>query len=505
MTITKGFLTKKYELRANNLIGGLFLWILSGYILYAFLQLYREAFRIFTSQLGDQTLLVLTPGENYIYNVFFASIASALGYSFALKFILQTSLYGHNRRTKSLIRRTLNNEGFFTWLFLSWFGKLGSMIGICYLAFYMQYDLDLIKEFSIVLILLPLVLFYSSWPDVSRLFRTKKVRWFMALSGIFLVMSFGFAFKNFLDYKKINKNLLSRSIEHVFELKVPKSQSQQRIFRRSTVINIYILRDTMITEEPAIFFDSIDNRIDFQEIQKMVALEKDRISIWESNELIANLHIDERISMRHIKSILDELRKADLRKVQYSTGRKYSRYPAQHPAFKYSGIPKILLPRYFPEFAHFLDSAEQIDLKGKAIKLPESAMFRNGTLKNYNRIEITITPDSVILNHQKIDSHDLEQVVYAFIKKYSPNYMIILNSDDEITYGRYIEYLDLLSTQIDRLRNELSLDLHNQPFDSGYRKAEQDTIKRRFPINILEWSTEERRLQKLVKKANDKQ
>lgn len=323
------------------------------------------------------------------------------------------------------------------------------MLGIWYLIFAIQYDLDMIKEFPIMLLLLPLVLFYSVWPNFSRLIQTKKTWWFLRLTGIFLVMSFGFAFKNFTDYEKINKNLLSHSVEHVF----PKSQSQDRIIRRYLVTDIFIVKDTIEKEEPVIFFERIDNRVDLQGIQEAVTFEKEKFSIYERDQLTANLHIDERITMGRIKPVLNELRKADLRKVQYSTGRKYSRYPADYPAFKYSGIQKMLLPKYYPEFEEFLDSAEQIDLKGKAFKLSESLMYRNSALKNYNRIEITVTPDSVILNHHKIDSLNLEQKVYGFIKKYSPNYMIIFNSDNGITYKRYIEYLDMLWTQVDRLRD----------------------------------------------------
>jgi len=503
MTISKGFLNRKHELNANNLIGALLLWTLVAYIFYAFFQVYREAFRFFMGHLGDQTLLILTPHENYIYNLFYAAIASAIGYSFALRFTLQNSLYGHDSRAKSLIRRTLNIEGFYTWSFLFWFGKLGSIIGIWYMTYAMQFDLDLIKEFPIMLLTIPLILFYSSWPNFSRVVRTKKAWWFIRLTAIFMIMSFCFAFKNFLDYKKINENYLSRSIEHVFDLKVPKSQSHQKISRRSISIDVYIVRDTLDSEEPVIFFDNIYNRIYLQDIQKAVVLEKDKVSTWQQHQLTANLHIDERISLGRIKLILNELRRAGLSIIQYSTGRKYSQYPPDYPLFKYSGIQKKLLPIYYPELENFLDSAEQIDLAGKAVKFGESLMYRNGSLKKFNRIEITLTPNSVTLNGQEIESEKLEHLIYGFIKKYSPNYVIIFNSDDKVTYKRYIEMLDNLWTQVDRLRNELSIELYNEPFDHWYWEPELDSIKMIYPRNILEWSIEEQRLNELIKKAGN--
>lgn len=492
MTITKGILTKKHELKPSNLVTALLIWILTAYIFYAFFQVYREVFRIFTGQLGPSLLLVLSPEENYIYNLFYASIASALGYLIALRFILQNSWNGHNWPTKSLIRRTLNTEGFYTWSFLFWFGKLGSMLGVGYMITGLQYDLDLIEDFPVMLMLLPLVLFYSVWPNITRLIRGKKIWWWLRLTGIFLVMSFGFAFKNFTDYEKINKYFLSQSFKHVFDLKIPVSQSHERIPRGFPPLDIYIVRDTIDTREPVVFFEKINYRVDIEDIRKAVTLEKQKF--YEQARLIANLHIDKRITMDRIKPILNELRKADLRNIQFSTGRKYSRYPADYPAFKYSGIQKELLPKYYPEFEQFPDSASQIDLKDKAFKLSKSLMYRNGVQNNYNRIEIHLTPDAVTLNQHKIDSLALESKIYGFIKKYSPNYVIIFNSDGEVTYKRYIRFLDILWTQVDRLRDELSIARYNQPYAYWYRGAEQDTIKRRFPRNFIEWSPEEQSL-----------
>jgi biopolymer transport protein ExbD len=499
MTLTKGYLSPQPNFRRTNLIGGLILWTLTTYIFYAFFQLYREAFRFFTGELGDSVLLVLTPSENYFYNLFHAAIASSLGYHIALRFILQNSIKRTDWRTLSLARRTLNSEGFWTWSFLLWFGKLGSMLGIWYLIFALQYDLDLMKEFTSMLVLLPLVLFYSSWPSFSRIIRANKIKWFLSLSSVFVLMSFGFAFKNFTDYQAINNNNRKHSISHTFGLDIPLTQSYKRIESRWTAIDVYVVKDTLETDQPVIFFEDIKTRINLQNIQHALTKERERYSYYDQFRITVNLHIDSQISMKYITQILDELRKSNLRNIQFSTGRRYSRYPAEYPSFKYYGIQKAL-PFYYSEFVNFLDSAEQIDLIGKRFKLSESLMYRNGTLKSYNRIQINVNPDFVTLNNQKIDSLYLEQKVYHFIKKYSPNYVIVLNSDDDITYGRYIGILDILWTQVDRLRNEMSLKLYEKPFDHGYRKLEQFTIKQEYPRKILEWSNEEQRLNKLMKK-----
>ena len=166
-----------------------------------------------------------------------------------------------------------------------------------------------------------------------------------------------------------------------------------------------------------------------------------------------------------------------------------------------SGIHQSLYPQYYPEFEIFLDSAENLDFSRYAIRLPESLMYRVNAFKGLNRIELYVNNENTTLNGEVISKDKLEQVVYKFIKKYSPDYAIIFDVDDRITYGRYIEYLDLIHSMIDQLSNEMSIDLYKQPFDYWYWGAELDSIKSRYPRHIVEWTQEEKRLIALIKKT----
>ena len=125
-------------------------------------------------------------------------------------------------------------------------------------------------------------------------------------------------------------------------------------------------------------------------------------------------------------------------------------------------------------------------------------MYRINALKGYNRIEIYVNNENATLNGEIVSKEMLEQIVYQFIKNYSPNFVVIFNLDDQVTYGRYIEYLDLIYARIDQLRNEMSIDLYKQPFDYWYWGEELDTIKFRYPRHIIEWNQEEKRLIKLM-------
>ena len=145
MTILKGFLRRKGFISRQRLISGIILWITYSYILYAFFYLFREAFRILTSKFGEQLLLVLDTKENFIYNLFYASIASSLGYIFSLKFVLRNSTVRQSRRSKFFIRRTINDGGFFSWSFLFWFGKITGALGLWYIMWPLQFDINFLE------------------------------------------------------------------------------------------------------------------------------------------------------------------------------------------------------------------------------------------------------------------------------------------------------------------------------------------------------------------------
>lgn len=501
MTINKGYLNNKYSFHLPNQIIGLLIWMITAYIFYAFFQMFREAFRIFTNEMGDKAFLVLSPEEHYLHNLFLAGISSALGYAIALRLILQSVTYSSDMRVKPLSRRALNSEGFWTWSFLLWFGKVGSLMGIWYLSYAMQYELDILQEFGIILLLLPIVLFYASWPEVRRIIGLEKAKWLLKITVIFLVMSIGMAFKNFIKFEEVNKSFLSRSIEYVHDLKRPLTLSHQDDYlSRHRIFDIYLVRDT-VARQVAIYFDDINHRVNIQNIPEAISLKKRALSKWGVSRFVANLHIDERIPMKQINPIIQELRKADINNIIYSTGRKFSRYPAEYPGFRQAGIHRLLYPKYYPEFESYLDSIEQADMTGKRFKLGESLTYRNEVIKQYNRIEIQLTPDRVLLNSQEIEPSLLEEKVYGFIKRYTPDYVIVFNTEEEISYGRYIEYLDLIYYQLDRLRNKSAMNRYGRVLDTWERGAEYDSLLRDYPRYIMEWSPEEQRLNQLIKQV----
>ena len=503
MTISKGFLQKRTVFSTSLLSSGTILWIIFSYILYAFFFLSREIFRFLTADFGDQVLLVLDKNETFIYNLFCSSLAVAIGYGLALRFVLQNSVTGQSAKARFLMRRTLNEQDFFTWAFLSWFSRITSILGICYIAFPIQYDVYFLDEFPFLLTLLPIVVFFTTWPKLALITKGYRLKWTAISLGIFATMSFGFAFKSFLASEKINKILLKKSIEYTYGLTVPRSQTQQLLQRRSLTTNVYIVRDTIDPFQPIIFINNVYTQTGLDSIDIKLNIERDKLSWIESSQMAINLHIDENIPMTFVEELKYRFRQDSLRIIQYSTGQKHSKYPPNYPQWKYSGIQQNLYPRHYPKFVSFLDSAEHLDFDKYTIRLPESMMYRVNALKEYNRIEVYVGKDDVMVNGATVTDSKLAEIVYKFTKKYSPDNVIIFNKDNQITFGRYIEYLDLVYSQIENLKNEMSLELYQRPLEYWYWQPELDSIKSKYPRNVLEWTREEQRLLDLMKKAGN--
>lgn len=501
MSLSKGFLSQREIIKKERIISGLILWVLLAYPLYALFYMYREAIRILTNGLGGRILLVLSDQETFIYNLFYASIAVALGFMFSLKFVLENSISPRAPKNRFRIRQVLNQQGFFAWSFLLWFGKVAGLLGIWCLTFPIQYSIDFLREMPVFLLLLPLTLFLSTWPQLRLAFGTNSRQWFGSLSLLFVVFSLILANKNFMDVGVINKSLLENSIEHVYNLEVPKSGNHQLMRRNSIVPDLYVVMDTISSEKPKLFLGDINNEIQWSRLRRMINQVGDKLSESERKNLAVNLHIDKHVKMGFVSKLKYEFRKCGARKIQYSTVGQESKYPSTSYVFKYSGIPQLLEPWYYPKFDAFLDSAENLDYSKYQIRLPESLMYRINSLKGHNRIEIFLNEWETTLNGQVVSQEELGQIVHKFIKRCAPDYKIIFNADDEVTYGKYIEHLDLILSVIKKLKTVQPIILSKQDSHSWSVMGKYYKPPVEYPHNIIEWSFEERRLIKLMEKS----
>jgi hypothetical protein len=289
MSLTKGFLKPANPINKYYISTGIVLWIATSYFLYAFFYYFREAFRIFTSHLGGRLLLILNPGETFAYNLFYAALATAIGYMLCLKFILENSYFRSSPKNRNRIRHTLHEQGVFTWTFLWVFSKTAFVLGLWYLSSPLQYEIDFINEFSGLFVLLPVVLFLSTWPQLSRTIGHDAIKWLGVISVIFVGISLILSNINFLDSKQVNESLLQKSVFHTHKMELPRSKTYEYVFRRYLYENIYLVLDDPSSGTLKLIDKDGEEIISFEQLNNYIN-DKRKYLFWdEQHKFFINL------------------------------------------------------------------------------------------------------------------------------------------------------------------------------------------------------------------------
>lgn len=500
MALTKGFLRPLRIGSPGVVKTGIVLGTGFSFLLYYLFYYFRETVRVLTGYFDNNILVVLTPRENFYYNLFYGSIAAIIGFYVFTHFVVSNSLDRTNTRRRVRQRQVLNDQAFVSWTFLSAFSRFTAVVGIFYLAMPLQFDIDFLHEFWFLFVLIPVVLFLNGWTIIVKTFGREAYRWFFYTAGYIGILSVSYASINSLNYQRINRTLSMDGRKGANGITVPRSQSQELLQRRSLVVDVYLRSDPDDLSLSFFYWNEVG--IDLAEMDDYVAQWQSRLQTSERDRFTINMHIDKQVTLRSVNKLKEALRRAGLPRVHHSTAAKYSKYPTYYPAFKYWGIAQSL-PPYYPEFEAFLDSAERLPLADYRVNVPASPMYRIPDFAASNRVTVAVDSQHVFLNNRSIAPDSLFAALYQLTKKYAPDFIIGYYPDESISYGRYIAFLDLLYSVTDRLRNELSYRRYQHPFDCWNYPEACDAVKAAYPRSIIEWTVEEKRLIRLIEGAQD--
>jgi hypothetical protein len=226
MTLKQKFLHTDFsKLGISNFrfYSGLILGFLTSLFFYGFLYGLRETFRIF-SITEESDIWLLTDAEVNFYNLIFGFIAVIFGHHTCISHWLNTP-----RRWKDRIFRKrvsiINDHRANNWIFISWFIRITTLLGFLFcLSFkYWHYAYSIFPKYNFLLILFIVVLYFNSWNTTRLIFKNKSYMWTL----FSLIFTLGFAFSlskvNLIDYKELNKNVLSKSVYNNYTLTIPRT------------------------------------------------------------------------------------------------------------------------------------------------------------------------------------------------------------------------------------------------------------------------------------------
>ncbi|WP_226389144.1 hypothetical protein [Penaeicola halotolerans] len=162
---------------------GIAVGFISAIAISLFFNYSREAIRVQSILYGD--LLILEKQERLFFDYFFSLLASVLGLCMTIWIWLQSKK--HTRKKESLFKGlSITNSSLIFWVILMMVSRFGSIFPIILMGLQgIENYLDGLKEFWILLLLLPLMTFLQSWQTVRLVYQT---RWWIVLSFICCVI-----------------------------------------------------------------------------------------------------------------------------------------------------------------------------------------------------------------------------------------------------------------------------------------------------------------------------
>ncbi|MEL7145276.1 MAG: hypothetical protein AAFO69_02830 [Bacteroidota bacterium] len=500
MSLQKGFLRKAPPVNQHMLAISIILGLNAVLIFYAFFFHLKESFRVATGLYEYSVFIELTSKEEFFYKWFFAAIACVMGLESGFSFYNLNTLGQANVHRKRAKLYLLAYGGFVKWTFLHVFIKFFVVSGIALLTFAIQFNISLQNEFPALLILVPVVLFFQQWPILLKLIGRKGLRLMWGTGGVIIILSLLMTQITFFDVEAVNHKMKKTNPLIAYDIDLPEIRVPSFIERRRLLRKLYVAYDEAngscriiaIGHEKVLLLSDLD---------EFIRSEKRQLYEYEHRRLAIQLFADKEVPYVFIQALRQQLRKAGIRRLFYAAGAKNSAYPPYHPTFRDVGLYQYLYP-YNKEFDVFTDSLAGLNPDKYQVRLSGSLLYRVGSEQRSNRILVKVTNEGLRLNGVLKSPQYIEDFVIRFVKKYSPDFVILFETEPDITYEEYIETQDILRYAIDKLRRQKSLAVHGVAYEwSGAGLFDAAKIRAAYPMNIVEWHPEEQRMVDWMRKS----
>lgn len=340
-------------------------------------------------------------------------------------------------------------------------------------------------------------MFIQLWPSLLRLAGARAFRWIGILCIYITVFSIGFGIYSYAKDRPYEQTLINQNPILANAIDIPESKIYLHNYYHSNAFSIY-LKNSINSDSLSIFTEDVKRPIS----EKQLQLYLDNLLREEGFptglfRLEPRLFVDKSVTVGQFNGIKSTLAKKGFQKAHIVVKAKGSKYPGHHPVFRETGIIKRLSDDADLEL--FLDSAERLDFSKYRIRLPEHFRANPDVLKKHNRVKVRLSNDGLTINGQQVTEEKLEDFTYRFVKKYAPNYLLVIDVDETVEFGDYIGVMGRMLYSIYKLRYESLTGQNNISLESSYEGTEEwHTIKEKFPNRMVEFTKNEKRLIKLI-------
>lgn len=282
----------------------------TGYaiVFYLFLNISGEAIRL-SFATGGHNILVLTDGERWFWNFFFAFVSALGGQSvgFTCWYHRPRVLFGNNHYHRISI---VNDHRGFHWIFIHWFSKMA--IGLFMIYGYSFQAVYLSHDYTWVFILLLAVLFLNPWLTIRRVAPRPGLKYMFISFIVINGLAFSLAWVNPANYKNIEKKMLDKNIVRKYSIRLPEAGVTARPEKESLLMNLFVPYPpkTDSRKEPFVIIDKYEIALPdlLDSLRCRLALKDQSILPL----IRARLYLDRRTDTKTVKTILTSLNEAGI-------------------------------------------------------------------------------------------------------------------------------------------------------------------------------------------------
>jgi biopolymer transport protein ExbD len=443
---TKNFFKKPntlfLEIPKSKIFVGLFLGVFFALTFYILLQLFRKIIIVFDALLHNYELFLITEEANQFYNFLFAFIAVFFAFTMVFVYLLDSAksfLSEKNYKIKAII----NQQRLTNWFFLSWFSRIGYLIGLLALD-YEGYNIY--SENKYILILFVVVFFGQIWMSIRWFTKGNKFKWFVVVLLITLSLSFGLSHINVLNNELIDKSILSKNVLYKNNVHVVKSKMSTEITHRSLILNIVIPNKT----------NKVKLIVDGKEIE-LKDFEKGVFEYWKSISKAEKpfvryvLFVDKNLKVKIIDDIKQRLIKIGGRRLYYAT-KDNLKTPFYYKSYQGLGI-------HLNDYIPFNKASKEV-----AISILENGRY--------------------FFNGKTLFKVDLVKEIKRYFNREGIKALRIYRNKN-ITFYQYFQVLESSKEAINQLRNEFS----QKGYATDYinlNNSQIKFIKEKYPWHIID-------------------
>lgn len=291
--------------------GAILIGIHTALALYGFFYLLREAIRLLTFH-EDHFIYTFQDQEVWLYNLFFGYIASIFAMAVAFKFRIETT--PRQMRQAGYFRDAiLNDLTGLNLFFLFLATQVSFALGIV-LASQGYFAFSFYPHYIYILFFIVIVLYLQCWKTIRMVLGRKSLLRMGICFLIVSVMAFLLSFIQVINYKEINRIILSKHAPTKYQMQYPESTFHTLREYFPFRLNIYLALDDNQKEVVVVMdgevVDSLQLNAKINEIKNWYP---ERFHVL----LMAHLHIDKRIPVKYVERLKEQLRECNIYRIAY--------------------------------------------------------------------------------------------------------------------------------------------------------------------------------------------